>query len=51
MVSKVLSTPFVRSFRGAPGTAQAFGIKTESRWIPDVDSNHDSQIQSLLSYR
>ena len=26
-------------------------IRSESRWLPDMDLNHDKQIQSLLCYR
>ena len=27
------------------------GIKQMRRWLPDMDLNHDKQIQSLLCYR
>ena len=26
-------------------------LKGEERWLPDMDLNHDKQIQSLLCYR
>ena len=26
-------------------------ISTEMNWLPDMDLNHDKQIQSLLCYR
>ncbi len=28
-----------------------FKIATEPNWLPDMDLNHDKQIQSLLCYR
>lgn len=26
-------------------------VRTKVRWLPDMDLNHDKQIQSLLCYR
>ncbi len=38
-----------RVSRGASGSAAEKGL--EVIWLPDMDLNHDKQIQSLLCYR
>ena len=48
-VGSVGSAAFVGRSAGVSGTG-AEGT-TEGSWLPDMDLNHDKQIQSLLCYR
>ena|GEM_PF-2170774 len=42
--------PKNQGFESCPNQSQP-GFKSGRHWLPDMDLNHDKQIQSLLCYR
>ena len=42
--------PVISGLDGCPSQSQP-GFESGRHWLPDMDLNHDKQIQSLLCYR
>jgi hypothetical protein len=45
-----MKSPMISGLEGCPSQSQP-GCESGRHWLPDMDLNHDKQIQSLLCYR